>query len=275
MRDQVNSRIHDDQIAFLNAIGFHFFIKRLSSWILPFKFKLSNRNNFPLNKSGEPCIAVEANDLLEEDSSVEVPLASAQARALRLISEGYLSFAELFLPSSEYSIMHICYSGGGAEYSCCSRCHPASDKKFDDLAAIRLLREKVIKLNDLYHQSLLLHSLSNSNQARQTTRSSARMEKDEFAFVHYWKKHPQGQCLATLHASLLELYRTFGSFSPICSSSDHSDEVQPRMAEVVRTEKSGNDYSEKTSNVIASTAQRSLEVAEDSYLRRRYSDLFQ
>lgn len=246
LRDLINSRINDDQVAFLNAFVFHFFIKRLSTWILPFHCKMDNKAT--LNKLLGNTTETAALTLLREEDNLEIPLASAQARALRLISEGYLTFAELFLPSSEYSIMHICYYGGGAVYSCCATCcrtvDSAHDGILDEVRATRVLREKVIKVNDLYHQALLLHPVDQDVGGR------CRSETDEFSFIHYRKKHPQGQCLATLHASLQELSCTYGYFSTISTSPNQSIKDQ-------------------------SKEEGPLEAVEDSYLHSLCTSLFQ
>ena len=213
LKQYVNPNATDDDATYLNTLTYHIFVKRLSTFILPFSCqrRYTSRSLNENQRQSEDSVRQSKE---YEQSVFEVPLASAQARALRLVAVGYLSFSELLSPPSIYSILHFCYPGGASD--CCRSCYlrSAGESRFEESLAFRELRKRVVAVNALYDRTLLLCDdyLSGSDAADGIGMESLTsvVQRDPISVVQYWKIHPQGQLLPTFRALLKELDFVYG-----------------------------------------------------------------
>lgn len=150
-----DSNVHD-----INRIFYHCFVKEIASWMLP------------------------------RDKSHQLPLATAQARALQLIVKGYLTIGEVFSQDAQYGV----FTG--------SNIGENPNK----------LREKIILINRLYDKAMLEMHTDNAAQS-----------------VQFFKKHPDGKTLPTRKELHQELRDTFGGESDTDGEGYESDNEKKEL----------------------------------------------
>lgn len=139
----INELVNEDHAHQLNQIFYHCFIKEVASWMLP------------------------------RDRSHQLPLATAQSRALQLIASGYLSIQEVFAKGAHYGV----YTGSNI----------GKDEN------LPILRAKIVRINVLYNKVMLEH------------------HPDHFsAYALFFKNHSAGEIIPTREALHQELKKTFG-----------------------------------------------------------------
>ncbi|CAF0901806.1 unnamed protein product [Didymodactylos carnosus] len=125
----------------------------------------------------------------------ELPLATVQARALQLMKNGYLKIEEVFSENAPYGVFT------GKEIG----------KNMDNL------REKIIRINDLYHKAILEQRSSN-----------------RFPYIELWKTHSSVKTLATRKELHRELRETFGGESDTDGEGYESNDEKETLSNKIK-----------------------------------------
>lgn len=177
---QINEEVMPEDCAYLNKICYHFFIKRVVRWV------------------------VSASD---QQDGLWVPMATAQARTLRLIQQGILTFQEVFSQDGNYGIFYndeyihddptpeLPLRKAVLKETAASLADDGVIEKsiaISSTGRLQLLRQKIKHINYLYQKYVV------------------ELEPDNFLpTVQFFKQHENGGTIPTykkLHAELCALF---------------------------------------------------------------------
>lgn len=209
---EVNEHAGEKESAFFNAVCYTFLVKALIRWILP--------NNTSDHTAIIESSAYAQNKVLSSSSAsrngvnIELPVATATARALELASLGYLTLSELFSPLSPYSIFASTSTtsfidnfdaGGDGDFS---RFHGKGS-----YTGFVVMRKKVVEINRLYTRAVLVVDKEGGSIS------------NERMFIQFWKAHPEGETVPTFKRLYKELTSVYGGEED--SNDDDNDYREP------------------------------------------------
>lgn len=229
----INEDMRENDLSFFHRVLYHYFIKRIVPYILSSATTGAHTNSSSANQSDASVEGASAKDGSEENEGggllhrrygKELPLATAQYRALKLIEAGYLHFSELFDGSSPYGIFYFDNSAllpplAATNTSNLMQDTPSSPNPANITTStasavasseptqkenFARLRSQVMNINDLYQRSLLEHSTTNFH-----------------SYIHYYKDHPSGKTLPSYQLCKHELVDCYGG------EGDSDDDEEP------------------------------------------------
>eukprot|EP01040_Poterioochromonas_malhamensis_P007097 gene7097-7664_t len=222
----INEECTENDVNYLMKVVYYYFMKRLIPWILSLPSSLSSED---VDEGGSDSANEKKRargESFQTRVARELPLATAQARALTLVRHGFLTFQELFEVTSPYGIFYFdntlptlsdddegngavtpgkkkgakklkktsssnnlrdsTTSLGGGE----DNSGPATTSVFQ---TFDLLRQQIININEFYQKAILEASPDNLHP-----------------YLQFWKNHPQGKSIPTYKQCKAELVACYG-----------------------------------------------------------------
>jgi len=161
---EINEEAMEVDVNNLNRVFYHCFVKEIARWMLP------------------------------KDKSHELPLATAQSRALQLIKNGHLTIKEVFSQHAAYGV----FTGQNIG---------------NDMAE---LREKIVRINMLYNKAILEQRPNNF-----------------LPYIQFWKEHNSANTLPSRKELRHELQETFGGESDTDGEDYESDNERESLCKKI------------------------------------------